>query len=193
MDKLVKKEVLTVYISQFAILIVALCCFWLPLFYDSPIMTRWKAISGFFILAGIFLANIFYITTLFSKQHRILPAKLALEAFSEMLYKMDDNCNKGLFSKEETDKCKQRYNTTLEWLERYRALGLPLLIFDCITIGLSIAGIIIIQIVKHQFVFCSFFGVAGFFLVMQTTYLFISYRFLWKSVLAWIEKLRNIK
>ena len=45
MDKLVKKEVLTVYISQFAMIAVALFCCLVPLFSDSLYLTGWKAIS----------------------------------------------------------------------------------------------------------------------------------------------------
>lgn len=193
MDKLVKKEVLTVYISQFALIAVVLFCCIVPLFSESPYLTGWKAISGLCILGSIFFVNIFYITTQFKGNQSLLPCKIALECFPEMIYRMDENCNKGLFSKDETEKCKDRYNNTLKWLERFDSLAIPLIIFDCVVVGLSIIGIIILQISKHQVLFCSLYGVAGFFIVMQTACLFISSRFLWKAVFAWIERLRNIK
>ena len=41
MDKLVKKEVLTVYISQFELIAVALFFFFLPLFSESPYLPGW--------------------------------------------------------------------------------------------------------------------------------------------------------
>ena len=63
MDKLVKKEVLTVYISQFAMIIVALFCCLVPFFSDSLYLTGWKAISGLCILASVFVASIFYIAS----------------------------------------------------------------------------------------------------------------------------------
>ena len=193
MDKLVKKEVLTVYISQFALIAVALFCCLVPLFSDSLYLTGWKAISGLCILASIFVANIFYMTTQFKGKKSLLPGKIALECMGEMFFRIDENCNKGLFSKEETENCNQRYNNVLKWLGRFDSLAVPLMIFDCVVIGLSIIGIIILQISKHQILFCSLYGVAGFFIVMQTAYLFISSLFLWKTVLAWIERLRNIK
>lgn len=193
MDKLVKKEVLTVYISQFALIAVALFCYIVPLFSESPYLPGWKAITGLCILASIFVANIFYMTTQFKRYQSILPCKIALEFLPEMIYRMDENYNKGLFSKEDTEKCKQRYSNTLKWLERFAYLAIPLIIFDCTVIGLSIIGIIILQIKKHEVSFCSLYGVAGFFIVMQTTCLFISSRFLWKAVFAWTERLRNIK
>ena len=193
MDKLVKKEVLTVYISQFALIAVALFCCIVPLFSESPYLPGWKAITGLCILASIFVANIFYMTTQFKGYQSILPCKIALEFLPEMIYRMDENYNKGLFSKEDTEKCKQRYSNTLKWLERFAYLAVPLIIFDCTVIGLSIIGIIILQIKKHEVSFCSLYGVAGFFIVMQTTCLLISSRFLWKAVFAWIERLRNIK
>ena len=193
MDKLVKKEVLTVYISQFAMIIVALFCCLVPLFSDSLYLTGWKAISGLCILASVFVANIFYMTTQFQGKKSLLPGKFALECMGEMFFRVDENCNKGLFSKEDTEKCKQRYNNTLKWLGRFNSLAEPLMIIDCAVIGLSIIGIIILQISKHQFLFCSLYGVAGFFIVMQTACLFISSRFLWNAVFAWIERLRNIK
>jgi len=193
MDKLVKKEVLTVYISQFAMIIVALFCCLVPLFSDSLYLTGWKAISGLCILASIFVINIVYMTTQFQGKKSLLPGKIALECMGEMFFRIDENCNKGLFSKEDTEKCKQRYNNTLKWLGRFNSFAVPLMIIDCTVIGLSIIGIIILQISKHQFLFCSLYGVAGFFIVMQTACLFISSRFLWKAVYAWIERLRNIK
>lgn len=193
MDKLVKKEVLTVYISQFAMIIVALFCCLVPLFSDSLYLSGWKAISGLCILASVFVANIFYMTTQFQGKKSLLPGKFALECMGEMFFRIDENCNKGLFSKEDTEKCKQRYNNTLKWLGRFNSLAEPLMIIDCAVIGLSIIGIIILQISKHQFLFCSLYGVAGFFIVMQTACLFISSRFLWNAVFAWIERLRNIK
>ena len=67
------------------------------------------------------------------------------------------------------------------------------MIIDSAAIRLSIIGIVILQIKKHEVSFSSLYGVAGFFIVMQTTCLFISSRFLWKTVFAWIERLRNIK
>lgn len=193
MDKLVKKEVLTVYISQFAMIVVALFCCIVPLFSESAYLIGWKAITGLCILASIFIANIVYITTQFKGYQSILPCKIALECLPEMIYRMDENYNKGLFSKEDTEKSKQRYSNTLKWLERFDSFAVPLMIIDCAVIGLSIIGIIILQIKRHEVLFCSFYGVAGFFIVMQTTCLFISSRFLWKAVFAWIERLRNIK
>lgn len=193
MDKLVKKEVLTVYISQFAMIIVALFCCLVPLFSDSLYLTGWKAISGLCILASIFVINIVYMTTQFQGKKSLLPGKIALECMGEMFFRIDENCNKGLFSKEDTENCKHRYNNVLKWLGRFNSLAVPLMIIDCVVIGLSIIGIIILQISKHQILFCSLYGVAGFFIVMQTAYLFISSLFLWKTVLAWIERLRNIK
>ena len=193
MDKLVKKEVLTVYISQFALIAVALFCCIVPLFSASPYLTGGKAISGLCILASIFVVNIFYMTTQFKGNKSLLPEKIAFECWHEMFFRIDENCNKGLFSKEDTEKCKQKYNNVLKWLERFDSLAIPLMIIDCAVIGLSIIGIIILQIKKHEVSFCSLYGVAGFFIVMQTACLFISSRFLWKAVFAWIERLRNIK
>ncbi len=193
MDKLVKKEVLTVYISQIALIAVSLFCCIVPLFSDSLYLTGWKAISGLCILASIFVVNIFYMTTQFQGKKSLLPGKIALECMGEIFFRIDENCNKGLFSKEDTDKCKQRYNNTLKWLGRFNSLAEPLMIIDCAVIGLSIIGIIILQIKKHQVLFCSLYGVSGFFIVMQTACLFISSRFLWNAVFAWIERLRNIK
>ncbi len=103
MDKLVKKEVLTVYISQFAMIIVALFCCLVPLFSDSLYLTGWKAISGLCILASVFVANIFYMTTQFQGKKSLLPGKNALECMGEMFFRIDENCNKGLFSKEDTE------------------------------------------------------------------------------------------
>lgn len=78
MDKLVKKEVLTVYISQFAMIAVALFCCLAPLISNSAYLTGWKAISGLCILASIFVVNIVYMTTQFQGNKSLLPGKIAL-------------------------------------------------------------------------------------------------------------------
>lgn len=140
MDKLVKKEVLTVYISQFALIIVALFCCLVPLFSDSLYLTGWKAISGLCILASIFVVNIFYMTTQFQGKKSILPGKIALECMGEMFFRIDENC-------------KQRYNNVLKWLGRFNSLAVPLMIIDCAVIGLSIIGIVILQIKNMKFHF----------------------------------------
>ena len=153
MDKLVKKEVLTVYISQFAMIAVALFCCLVPLFSDFLYLTDWKAISGLCILASIFVVNIFYMTTQFQGKKSLLPGKIALECMGEMFFRIDENCNKGLFSNEDTENCKQRYNNVLKWLGRFNSLAVPLMIIDCAVIGLSIIGIVILQIKNMKFHF----------------------------------------
>ena len=153
MDKLVKKEDLTVYISQFAMIAVALFCCLVPLFSDFLYLTDWKAITGLCILASIFVVNIFYMTTQFQEKKSLLPGKIALECMGEMFFRIDENCNKGLFSKKGTENCKQRYNNVLKWLGRFNSLAVPLMIIDCAVIGLSIIGIVILQIKNMKFHF----------------------------------------
>ena len=153
MDKLVKKEVLTVYISQFELIAVALFCCLVPLFSDSLNLTGGKAITGLCTLASIFVVNIFFMTTQFQGKKSLLPGKIALECMGEMFFRIYENCNKGLFSKEETENCKQRYNNVLKWLGRFNSLAVPLMIIDCAVIGLSIIGIVILQIKNMKFHF----------------------------------------
>ena len=176
MDKFVKKEVLTVYISQFAMIAVALFCCLAPLISNSAYLSGCKAISGLFLLESIFVVNIVYMTTQFQGNKSLLPGKIALECMGEMFFRIDENCNKVLFSKEDTEKCKQRYNNVLKWLERFDFLAIPLMIIDCAVIGLSIIGIIILQIKKHEVSFCSLYGVAGFFIDLIDGNLLISPR-----------------
>ena len=116
MNKFVKKEVLTVYISQFAMIAVALFCCLAPLISNSAYLSGCKAISGLFLLESIFVVNIVYMTTQFQGNKSLLPGKIALECMGEMFFRIDENCNKGLFSKEETENCNQRYNNVLKWL-----------------------------------------------------------------------------
>ena len=192
MDKLVKKEVLTVYISQFAMILVSPVCCWIPIVSDTQKLTGWKAILGICVLLIIFALNVLYLTKKFYGLDSVLPSKYVLENMPEMLLKIEENYEKGLFSRENTDKCKNRYNTTLNWLGRFASFGLPLMIFDCVGIVLSVSSIIIFQIINHKILFSYLYGISGFFIVVQTTCLFISSRFLWYSVQAWIERLRTI-
>ena len=160
----------------------------MSLFSDSMYLTGWKAISGLCILASIFAVNIFYMTAQFQGKKSLLPGKLHLNVWAKCFSESTKTVIKAYFQKK-----KQRYNNVLKWLGRFNSLAVPLMIIDCAVIGLSIIGIVILQIKKHEVSFCSLYGVAGFFIVMQTACLFISSRFLWKAVVAWIERLRNIK
>lgn len=42
-------------------------------------------------------------TIQFQGKKSLLPGKIALESMGEMFFRIDENCNKGLFSKEETE------------------------------------------------------------------------------------------
>ena len=108
MDKLIKKEVIKLYISQSLFLLISIFCACVPLFYDSVSLTGYKTLAGLFIFAAIIIFEIIFLTTWFYGLHVKLPAKLCLEAMIPTLYEIDDNFNKGLFSEEETRKCKDR-------------------------------------------------------------------------------------
>ncbi|MBQ9237885.1 MAG: hypothetical protein IJ191_00995 [Treponema sp.] len=168
MDKLVKKEVITLYASQVGIIFVALACAIFPIFKYFSLLKSWKAIAGLFVIACIVGLNVWFIIKRFLRNYAVLPAKFALESMNQAFFKIKENCEKGYFSKEETEQCKQRFVRTMDWLGVIDHFSLPFMIFDCTAMFLIVGCVFVKQILQHQFCFFTMYAVAGFFIAMQT-------------------------
>ena len=192
MDKLIKKEVIKLYISQSLFLLISIFCACVPLFFDSVSLTGYKALAGLFIFAAIIIFEIIFLTTWFYGLHVKLPAKLCLEAMIPTLYEIDDNFNKGLFSEEETRKCKDRYMNTMDWLNRMVLFSKPFIVLDIISMIIMIFVIVLKQIIIKELYFSSMYGISAFFIILQISSLYITCKFLFKSVRSWIDRLHGI-
>ena len=110
-----------------------------------------------------------------------------------VFFKIDENYKKGYFSEEETEQCKKRYKRTLDWISMINRLSLPFMIFDCCAMFLIVVCVVVKQILQHQFCFFTMYAVAGFFIAIQTAWLYIFSRYMCNSVLAWSNRLMNMK
>ena len=118
MDKLIKKEVIKLYVSQILLLLVSVGCACVPLISDSIGLTGYKALASLLLFASIIIFEIIFIITWFYGLHANLPAKFCLESMNQVFFEAEDNYNRGLFSEEETNQFKERFRNTLEWLTR---------------------------------------------------------------------------
>lgn len=189
MDKLVKKEVVTLYVSQAALILLAVVCAALPLFVEFASFTGTKAVAALLVLACIAGLNMFFVTKRFYGLHGRLPVRFAYGSMMAVYFKIDENCEKGYFSRDETDRCKKRFCTTFDWLAILDRFSLPLAVFDCAGMVLLIALVILEQVLRHEVRFFTIYGVAGFLVVMQTAWLYIFSRYMFNAVQAWIERL----
>ena len=192
MNKLIKAEVLTVYISQFLLLLVIPFCNAIPLWSETIFITGLKSITGFLVVIAIFLINIWFLFKKFWRFYARLPMKYMLESWPGLHYSIERNCNKGKFTPEETKACKERLNDSMEWLDLYDKLSIPLIISDTVSVFSSLVFIVIKLIKTNSFVFSTYYGVAGFFMIIQTGCLFISSRFLFSSVKSWVNKMMKL-
>ncbi len=192
MDKLIRKEVIKLYISQILFLLVSLGCACLPLFSDSLGLTGYKELAGLLFLVAIIVCEIIFITTWFYGLNAKLPAKFCLEAMPRTLYEIDDNLNKGYFSDEETEKCKERFMCTMDWLNKMVIFSKPFVIIDLYSMFLIVLVIVLKQISLKQLYFSNMYGIATFFLILQISSSYIICKFLFKTVRSWINRLHGI-
>ena len=192
MNKLIKTEVLTVYISQFLLLLVITFCNAIPLWSETIFITGGKSILGFLVVIVICFINIWFFFKKFWRFYARLPVKYMLESLLGLMYSIDLNCNKGKFTPEETEACKERLNDSMKWLNIYDRLALPLIIFDAVSVCASVFFIAIKLIKINTFCFSAYYGVSGFFVIIQSGCLFISSRFLFSSVQSWVNKMMKL-
>ena len=193
MNKLIKSEVLTIYISQFLLLFVIAFCNSVPLWSDTVFITGNKyIIICFIILALVYFLNIFFLLKKYWRYYALLPEKYMLESMPALTLRIEENCNKGKYTQEETAACKERLNDSMKWLDRYNKLSFPLIITDIICIISSITFIVIKQFQFKSFCFCTYYGIAIFFVLIQISCLYLSSRFLFSSAKSWINKMISI-
>ena len=192
MDKLIKKEVIKLYVSQILLLLVSIVCACVPLFSDSIGLNGYKALAGLLFLATIIVFEIIFITTWFYGINANLPAKICLESMPSTLYYIDKNLNKGLFSEEETKKCKERFMCTMDWLNKIVLFSKPFVIIDLFSMFLIVLVIVLKQISLKQLYFSNMYGISTFFLILQISSSYITCKFLFKTVRSWINRLHGI-
>ena len=192
MDKLIKKEVIKLYVSQIMLLLFSIFCSSVPLFSSSISFYGYKALAGLLIFAAVVVFEIIFIKTWFYRRNVILPAKYCLESLPGSMYEIDDNFNKGLFSEEETECCKERYRNTMDWLNKMVLFSTPFIIIDLLSLFLNVLVIVLKQLSLKKLYFSNMYGISAFFLLLQISTLYISCKFLFKSIKSWIERLHGI-
>ena len=192
MDKLIKKEVIKLYVSQILLLISSVFCSSVPLFSETLSFYNYNALIGILIFAAVIIFEIIFIRTWFYGRNANLPGKYCLESLPGTMYKIDANLNKGLFSEEETEKCKERYRNTLDWLSSMIIFSKPFLIIVLLSMLFIVLLIVVKMISIKQLYFSNMYGISIFFLVLQISSLYITCKFLLNAVESWINRLHRI-
>ena len=192
MDKLIKKEVIKLYVSQILLLIVSVGCSCLPLFSDSIGLNCYKALAGLLLLAAIIVFEIIFISTWFYGLNANLPAKYCLESMNQVLFEAEDNFRRGQFTEEETNQFKERFRTTMEWLNKIIQFSKPFVFFDSFSMIIIVFVIVLKQVSLKQLYFSNMYGISAFFLILQISSLYIECKFLFKTVRSWIDRLHGI-
>ena len=162
MNKIIKTEVLALYISQLLLLLVIPFCNAIPLCSETIFITGFKSIVGIFVVIVVCFINLWFLFKKFWRFYARLPAKYMLESLPGVTYSIDINCNKGKFTPEETEDCKKRLNDSIKWLALYDDLAIPLIIFDVICVFSSLVVIAIKLIKTSSFIFYTYYGMAVF-------------------------------
>lgn len=192
MDKLIKNEVIKLYVSQILLLIVSAFCSCVPLFSDTVSISGYKALAGLFIIAAIIVFEIIFITTWFYGLNAKLPSKFCLESMNQVLFEAEINFKCGLFSEEDTSQFKRRFRNIMEWLCKMDNFSKYFVIIDLLFMILIVLVIALKQISLKQLFFSNMYGISAFFLILQISSLYITCKFLFKTVVNWIDKLHGI-
>ena len=192
MDKLIKKEVIKLFVSQLLLLLVSVGCTLIPLFSDSIGLIGYKALAGLLIFAVIIVFEIIFITTWFYGLNANLPAKFCLESMNQVLFEAEENFKRGLFSEEETNQFKERFSNTMEWLNKIVRFSKPFVIIDLISMFIIILVVVLKQISLKQLYFSNMYGISAFFLIMQISSLYITCKFFFKTVRSWMDRMHGI-
>ena len=192
MDKLIKKEVIELYVSQILLLLVSVGCVCVPLSSESIGLTGYKALASLLLFASIIVFEIIFITTWFYGLNANLPAKYCLESMNQIFFEAEDNFKHGLFSEEETNQFKERFRNTLEWLTRIVRFSKLFVIIDLFSMFLIALVIVLKQISLRQLYFSNMNGISAFFLILQISSLYITCKFFFKTVRSWIDRLHGI-
>ena len=192
MDKLIKKEVLTLWISQLGICIVSVTCAFLPLIIESTVLIEQNAEVGnrinncilFIILTGLIICKYNRIY-----EYSNILAREVMDDIPLIFERLEINCYAGLFNKIETENCKERYRKTLDYLyfnqKLFYLISFLLPITVCVEILFSIINY------KINTNFSNYTAIATFFLILQTACLFMSSKFIQNTIKQWLERLRR--
>ena len=117
MDELIKKEILKLKISQPGMLIVALACIILPFskLFDFAVLGGRKSIALLIIFVLIGLWSLLRTRVVYMYDVAIF-AKFFEDSKMLTFFKLDENCTSGLYSVEETNACKEKYESIIRQL-----------------------------------------------------------------------------
>lgn len=189
MDKIVKEEVITLYVSQVAMLLVCLVCTLLPLYMHPVMMTGGTAVIGLVLFCVVLALNISIVNEKLADWF-MQPAMISYSAFRSVLDKMEHKARLGTLAQEDYDNWWNRGLSTFDWFARLSHY-FPFVLFDYFAVIVSFSVVVGTQIMNQRIVFCPFYGIAGFFVIVQLLGLFISVRFLRKSAESWGKRLEQ--
>ena len=192
MDKLIRKEVIKLYVFQILLLISSVFCSSVPLFSETLSFYNYNALIGILIFATVIIFEIIFIKTWFYGHNANLPGKYCLESLPCTMYEIEDNLKKGLFSEEETEKCKERYRNTLDWLSIMINFSTPFLVIVLLSMFFIVLFIVVKMLSIKQLYFSNMYGISIFFLILQISSLYITCKFLLNTVESWINRLHRI-
>ena len=190
MDTFIRKEILKLKISQPGMLIVALACVVLPFFkpFDFAVLGGRKSIALLiiFVLIGLWSllrTRVVYIYNV------VIFAKYSEDSKTPIFFKLDENCTSGIYSAEETNAYKEKYESIIRQLHALLVFFRAFQIFDIAAIFAMFIGIFIRTFLQREPIFFSLYGVSAFLIILQTICLSMFGGFLKKSLTMWREKL----
>lgn len=194
MDKLIKKKITKLRISQPALLILSLCCAALPFFkpFDFSILMgrgafALRGLSFFIFLLSILLSVLW--TRVIYKYRLAIFIRFFEDAKIPRFLKIDANCAEKLYSEEEASAYKEKYENINKQLARINVFCHRFLIFEICTVFAIFILIEIKQFLQRETIFYSIYRISAFFIIFQTVSFAIFYRVLEGTLTTWIENL----
>lgn len=186
MEKLLKKEALSFFISEIFITLAAVFCTIVPLFSETYVLIGRKAVVGYVLFCSSFLSTIILY---YSKQrYRIaIMCRYIYDSYNQWLFDLDNSCKAGIITKEETKKRMEKLRCVTEWTFNFDSLARLFVWFDILAIIAMSAISVSKMYLEKSFFFSYMYGISTFFLFMQLIWFYIISKHIIVSVYTWLK------
>ena len=186
MYKVVIKETIKLFLSQFVMLLLVAICYVLPLFFEIPILSEKNAVIGLIITAAIIILKIWGVVKGEYYAYRIY--RFMVDSMNQPLFYIYNALEADVYSEDTADNIKEVFRKTEKAFINYSSVYYYLKFFNLGVILVMLGLIIYPQVVNHKLIFYYFYGIGDFFLIISILCAHISARFIFSAEHAWYKR-----
>ncbi len=188
MDKLIKTEVISLYVSQAVALLAAAYCAWIPSRVETVLIYGRAAIAGNILLAVVIIANIWFVGKRFFQNLVRAPWEIVRARMPDLFLLACDKCHEGKISEADFIELEEKTNKIWDWTEILNSIAYPFFFID-LTAMLEVTGFAFMKsVTENRVCFSSAHGFAAFFVFAQTIWLHIAVTHIVNSIKSWFDR-----